>query len=138
MWRKIPLGFKVLLALNLFSLVTNLLDFYRYAWVTYFLSYPAYPPFSFGVIIFDLVLAIGALLAILTRERRFWKLGLVYYGINVLVNAIILIKLLIGPKSGQMGLLEFQLNLVIYGLILLLAIWMLRYYYSNPKYFNKK
>lgn len=138
MWSKIPWGFKFLVVANLISLYVNLTDFNRLSWMTYFLSYPTYPPISFGIIIFDLVLAIGALLSILTRRMRFWKLGLVYYGYNTLVSGIVLIKLFIGPKSGQMGLLEFQLNVVIYGLLALMAFWMMHYYYVNKRYFNKK
>lgn len=138
MWRKIPFGFKFLLVANVVSLYWNLTDFNRYSWMTYFLSYPTYPPISFGVIVFDLILAIGAMLAILTKKMQFWKLGLVYYGYNALVAAIVLGKLFIGPKSGQMGLFEFQLNVVIYGLLFLLAFWMLQYYRSNRKYFGLK
>lgn len=138
MWKKASKGLQVLTVFNIFSALYILLEFYRGGGVTYFLTSPVWLPFSLIVLGFDLFLAVGSILAVVTGRLWWWKVGIVNYGYAMVIALIVIAKLFFGSKSVVMGASEFWLNLMIYGLQLVFYALILNYWLISKSYFKIK
>lgn len=137
MWKKLTLGLKALTVFNIFSLLFLIWDYSRGGGVTYFLTSPVHSPFSWAVLIFDLFLAIGPIVAVWTHRKWWWRVGVWNYGYAIVIDLIVIAKLFFGSKSSVMGLSEFWLTIIIYGGQLAFFGLIMLYWLSIKKTFAK-
>lgn len=130
---------RLLTIYNVLAFVFILWQFGRDLGVTYFLTTPVFSPFSLVVLGFDLYLAAGPILAVLTKKRHWWKVGLFNFVYALVVAVIVVVKLFVGSRAAAMSLSDFWLNLIIYaGQLVFFGVVTLYWLQLKKSFFNKK